>query len=148
MPTVATSRMWHRCLGHIYSARLYKMKQALDGTSLPEVVKIEKSASIVCCEGKQVNLLYQQISSKSQGVLKLIRADVNGPMERLSIGKSKYYALFVDAYSKMTFVYFLKTKDEVFTQFKCFQSIIEKQTDRKIKIIRTDNGGESCSLEF
>ncbi|KAA5634977.1 transposase family protein, partial [Pseudomonas aeruginosa] len=41
-----------------------------------------------------------------------------------------------------------KTKSEVFKFFKEFQSLVEKQTDRKIKILRTDNGGEYCSQDF
>lgn len=56
--------------------------------------------------------------------------------------------MFVDDYSKMAFVYFMKEKCEVLKYFKEFQIMTEKQKGKKIKIIRTDNGGEFCSLEF
>ncbi|GBP54922.1 Retrovirus-related Pol polyprotein from transposon TNT 1-94 [Eumeta japonica] len=69
-------------------------------------------------------------------------------METKSIGQSKYFLLFVDDASKMTFVYFLKEKNQVFQHFKEFQNRVENQTGNKIKILRTDNGGEFCSREM
>jgi transposase InsO family protein len=42
----------------------------------------------------------------------------------------------------------LKTKDEVFNEFKEFKSLIENLSKRKIKILRSDNGGEYTSKEF
>ncbi|KAA5592484.1 transposase family protein, partial [Pseudomonas aeruginosa] len=98
--------------------------------------------------GKQARLPFQPSSTSTQDILELIHSDVCGPMESVSIGGSRYYVLFVDDYSRMVFVYFMKTKSEVFKFFKEFQSLVEKQTDRKIKILRTDNGGEYCSQDF
>jgi transposase InsO family protein len=42
----------------------------------------------------------------------------------------------------------LKSKDEVFDKFKEFKSLIENISERKIKILRSDNGGEYTSKEF
>jgi transposase InsO family protein len=42
----------------------------------------------------------------------------------------------------------LKTKDEVFSKFKEFKALIENLYERKIKILRSDNGGEYTSKEF
>lgn len=146
---VASSVIWHRRLGHINSTSLTKMKNgAVEGISYPEVANIDKASCTICCEGKQARLPFQQSLSKTENVLEVIHADVCGPMETLSIGRSRYYVLFVDDYSKMAFVYFMKVKNEVFTNFKDFKSMVEKQKDRKIKILRTDNGGEFCSQEF
>ena len=43
---------------------------------------------------------------------------------------------------------FLKNKDEVFSRFKEFKSLIKNQTKKKIKNFRSDNGGEFTSNEF
>jgi transposase InsO family protein len=59
-----------------------------------------------------------------------------------------YYVLFIDDYSRKTWVYFLKSKDEVFGKFKEFKALIENLSKRKIKILRSDNGGEYTSKEF
>ena len=42
----------------------------------------------------------------------------------------------------------MKNKDEVFNKFKEFKSLIENHTEKKIKIIHSDNGGEFTSTEF
>jgi transposase InsO family protein len=42
----------------------------------------------------------------------------------------------------------LKTKDEVFNKFKEFKALIENLYENKIKILRSDNGGEYTSKEF
>ena len=42
----------------------------------------------------------------------------------------------------------MKKKDEVFSKFKEFKALIENYTEKKIKIFRSENGGESTSNEF
>lgn len=42
----------------------------------------------------------------------------------------------------------MKHKDEAFETFKEFKALIENQTGKKIKVFRSDNGGEYVSNEF
>jgi transposase InsO family protein len=42
----------------------------------------------------------------------------------------------------------LKRKVDVFTVFKHFRALVEKNIGRSIKCLRTDNGGELSSMEF
>ena len=65
-----------------------------------------------------------------------------------SLGGYLYYLAFTDDYSRKTWIYFLKKKDEVFTWFRHFKALIENQTEKKIKILRIDNGTEYESNEF
>eukprot|EP00253_Pinus_taeda_P012788 PITA_12788 len=53
-----------------------------------------------------------------------------------------------DDFSRNTCIYFLKNKFEVFDRFKEFKALVEIQTEKKIKVLRIDNGGEFCSKEF
>ena len=59
-----------------------------------------------------------------------------------------YYAIFVDDFSRITWIYFLKKKDEVFKWFHSFKALVENQTGKKIKILRADNGIKYESNEF
>ena len=59
-----------------------------------------------------------------------------------------YYVSFIDDFSTNTWIYFLKKKFEVFDRFKEFKALVENQTEKKIKVLRTDNSGEFCSKEF
>jgi transposase InsO family protein len=69
-------------------------------------------------------------------------------MPSSSISGYVYYVSFIDDYSCKTWLYLLKSKDEVFNKFKEFKALIENLSERKIKILRSDNGGEYTSKEF
>ena len=42
----------------------------------------------------------------------------------------------------------MSQKSQAFKCFKEWKALIEKQTERKVKRLRTDNGLEFCSIEF
>jgi hypothetical protein len=88
------------------------------------------------------------VTSKAEGILELIHSDVCGPMPSISLSGYVYYVSFIDDYSRKTWVYFLKYKDEVLRKFKEFKTLVENLSERKIKILRSDNGGEYTSKEF
>lgn len=142
------SELWHRRLAHINCQDLNKMKHCVSGMELKGVARIDKSNCVVCCEGKQTRLPFPTTGTRSNQVLEVIHGDVCGPMETISIGGSKYFLLLVDDFTRMSFVYFLKTKDEVFKYFQEFKTMVEKQQGRNIKIFRSDQGGEFCSNKF
>jgi transposase InsO family protein len=56
--------------------------------------------------------------------------------------------LFIDDHSRKTWIYFLKTKDGVLARFQEFKAQVENLTGRKIKVLRSDNGGEYTSRDF
>lgn len=101
-----------------------------------------------CARGKLARLPFNKSKSESKEILNLIHTDIVGPMEVKSIGRAKYLITFVDNYSRKVFVYFTRAKSNAFEIFKNFRAMIENQTDRKIKILRSDNGGEYESTEF
>jgi hypothetical protein len=63
-----------------------------------------------------------------------------------SLGGSLYSVIFIDDYSIKTWLYLLNTRDEVFNMFQEFKAEIENLTSKKIKILRTNNGGEYTSV--
>lgn len=69
-------------------------------------------------------------------------------METTSIGGSRYFLIFVDDFSKKVFVYFLKEKGQVTEIFLEFKALVEKQTGKRIKILRSDNGREYITKEL
>lgn len=140
---------WHRRMGHINVIDLNKMRDgAVTGISYSDKSKIDKSTCTTCCEGKQSRLPFPHAPTRNSSPLDLIHADVCGPMETTSIGGSRYFLVFIDDCTRMAFVYFLKTKTEVFKYFREFKSLAENQQNRKMKVFRTDNGLEFCSNDF
>ena len=48
---------------------------------------------------------------------------------------------------KLGFISFRK-KFDVFNTFKKWKALVENETRKKLKCLRSDNGGEYCSKEF
>lgn len=140
---------WHRALGHASYSTMEKLKNGLvDGIAFEKTDESEIKNCTVCAEGKQNRLPFKERSRESNDILQLIHSDLMGPMENVSIGLSRYILTFIDDFTKKVFVYFLKNKSEVFNHFREFKALIENQTGKKIRIIRTDNGKEYVCKDF
>jgi len=81
-------------------------------------------------------------------MLDLIHTDVWGPSQVASIGGAKHYVIFIDDFSKKVWVYFLKQKSVVFQKFKKWKTMVKNQQGRKMKVLRSDKGGEYTFKEF
>ena len=69
-------------------------------------------------------------------------------MTTTSLSGYVYYVSFIDDYSHKTSIYFLKGKNEVFSKFKGFKAFVENLSEKKIKVFKSDNGGEFTLGEF
>jgi hypothetical protein len=65
-----------------------------------------------------------------------------------SIGGNKYFVTFIDDFSRKLWSYLIQKKSEVIEVFSKFKFMVERQSSRKIKILRTDGGGEYVSKDF
>ena len=65
-----------------------------------------------------------------------------------SRGGKNYFITFIDDCSKYCYVYLLHSKNEVLNMFKIYKAKVENQLKKKIKIIRSDRGGEYESAAF
>jgi histone deacetylase 1/2 len=133
--------LWYHRLGHPASS---VVQRVLNLHKLSFIKGSNKEGMCDACQqGKSHQLPYPQSISVSSGVLDLVFFDVWGPAPN-SVSQNKYYVSFIDDYSKFTWVYLLRQKSEVFSVFHNFQSLVERQFDRKIRSIQTDWGGVSC----
>ena len=76
--------------------------------------------------------------------LGLVHSDVCGKMGEKSLSRSEYFLSFVGH----MWVYILNHKYQVFERFLEWKALVERSTGRKLKALRTDNGGEFTSTEF
>jgi transposase InsO family protein len=80
--------------------------------------------------------------------LELVYTYLCGPTRTQILQGENYFMFFIDDYSRMTWVTFLKEKSEVFEKFKAFKTLVENETNLKIKCLRSDRGGEFISNEY
>lgn len=80
--------------------------------------------------------------------LKVVCSDVCELMQVDSIGENRYFVTFIDDHSRKLWTYLIKKKDEVLEVFKKFKSMVERQNSYKIKVLKTDCGGEYVSNDL
>jgi hypothetical protein len=131
--TESPCELWHRILVHINYKALPYVSNAVTG--LPDFKVDHEDVCKGCAQGKNIKNPFPKSDSKA-GVLELIHSDVCDPMPSTSLSGYVYYVSFIDDYSRKTWVYFLKSKDEVFGKFKELKALIENLAKRKIKILR------------
>jgi transposase InsO family protein len=101
-----------------------------------------------CALGKNTKVVFPSSDSRSKGILDLVHSDVCEPMLIPSSSGYLYYVTFIDDYYRRTWIFFMKTKDGVFSRFKDFRAQVENQTGKKIKVLRSDNEGKYTSSDF
>src|SRR5438132_539166 len=84
----------------------------------------------------------------TEGILDYVHSDLWGPSSKPSINGARYMLTIIDEYSRKVWPYFLKYKSEAFSAFKEWKIMVEKQTEKKVKKLRTDNRMEFCSDQF
>lgn len=131
--------LWHRRLAHLNIKSLKELRQMSTGI---EFENEDLAVCQPCLEGKEKRAPFSINEKRSSDVFELIHSDVCGFMEKTSLGGSRYFVTFIDDFSKKTFVYFLKAKDQVQEAFEDFKAYAENQTGKKIKVLRSDNGTE------
>jgi hypothetical protein len=144
--TISLSELWHRRLAHIHYRALPALRKMVTG--LPEIQIQHKGVCIGCALCQNVKGSFPSSDNRSKEILDLIHSDVCGPTTVASLNGYLYYVLFIDDHSRKTWIYFLKNKDGVLAKFQEFKAQVENLTRRKIKVLRSDNGGEYTSKVF
>ncbi|CAA7049764.1 unnamed protein product [Microthlaspi erraticum] len=133
--------IWHKRLGHVRNGRLQQMQDKYLVKGLPKF-QVTKEVCEACNLGKQSRKSFPKKSqTKTQAKLEIVHTDLCGPMQHKYLEGSRYFLLFLDDYTDMCWVYFLRQKSETFLAFKNCRAVVEKQSDCTIKTLRSDGGG-------
>ena len=143
-----TSWLWHLRFRHLNFNGLKLLSQNEMVKGLPSIDHPEQLCN-GCLLGKQHRRSFsKEASSRASKPLQLVHTDICRPIIPTSLGKNMYFLIFVNDFSRKTWIYFLKEKSEVFSAFKKFKVFVEKQSGYQIKAVRSDRGREFMSKEF
>ena len=123
-------------LGHISIDRIKILVK--DGV-LSTLDYTDLETCVDCIKGKQTNKSKKN-ANKSSNILEIIHTNICCP-DMDTVGK-KYFITFIDDYSRYMYVYLFHNKYEALDAFKVFKTEVENQYGKKIKIVRSDRGGE------
>lgn len=140
----ASLHLWHSCLGHASFGRL---RTLISNGHLGHVSSGDVDC-LSCQLAKQTALPFNNSTSVSTAPFDLIHSDIWGPSPTVTMGGSKYFVIFIDDYSRFTWLYLMQNRSELPQIYYNFAQMIQTQFSRSIKIFRTNNAMEYKSAEF
>ncbi|SYW82026.1 uncharacterized protein UHO2_00511 [Ustilago hordei] len=137
------SNLWHERFGHPGRDKTRQIQVHYLGTD--ERMEHESKHCNTCSQGKQTRVQMSQLELKrAEAPLELVHVDL---MTDLKGHANYHYALVaVDDFSSLIHVEPLCTKSAALLALRRWITRMERATDRKLKTLRSDNGGEWCSL--
>nr|GEX43051.1 ribonuclease H-like domain-containing protein [Tanacetum cinerariifolium] len=141
--SIDESNLWHKRLGHVKFKTMNKLVKGNLVKGLPLNIFENDHTYVTYQKGKHHKATYKAklVSSISQP-LQIFHMNLFGPTSVMSINHKKYCLVVTDDFSRFTWVFFLATKDETSKVLKPFITAIENQINKKVKVIRCDNGSE------
>ena len=133
-----SSNVWHGRLGHVNYDTLRRL---INMECLPKFQIYPNHKCEICVESKLTRTSFQSIERSSEP-LELIHSDICDLKFIQTRGGKKYFLTLIDDCIRYCYVYLLRSKDEALEMFQHFKNEVENQLDRKIKVIRSDRGGE------
>lgn len=144
--TVDHTKKWHARLAHMNI-------RSMEALARKGYLKREEIKKLEFCEGCAMGKSHKQKFPKgrhtTKETLEYIHTDLWGSPNLVSnLSGALYFLTLTDDISKKVWIYFLKTKDEVFSCFAEWKLMVENQTGKRVKCLRTNNGLEFCNRKM
>jgi transposase InsO family protein len=137
------SWLWHKRLSHLNFKTMTDLARHKLVDGFPRFRFTKDHLCPACEQGKSTRAHFPSKPEQSTNhVLQLLHMDLCGPMRVQSINGKCYILVIVDDYSRWTWVYFLRSKDQAPSMIITFLTKIQVQLRNTVRMIRTDNGTE------
>lgn len=136
--TERSSILWHRRLGHISRNRIEKL---VKNGILENLDFTDFQICVDCIKRKQTKHT-KKGATRSNELLEIIHTDICGPLNIPCLSGEKYFITFIDNFSRYGYVYLIHEKSQAVDILEVYITEVERQLDRKVKIVRSDRGGE------
>ena len=134
---------WHKILGHCNYGDLRKLEGVVEGMRVTNYEEIE---CMLCTEGKMCQMRNKSPDERAKAPLDFVHCDLAGPIDPIGRDGFKYALSFVDDFSGIITVYFLKSKSNAPEALQQF--LADCAPVGKVKRLRSDNGTEFMSQHF
>ncbi|GJS39678.1 zinc finger, CCHC-type containing protein [Tanacetum coccineum] len=148
MTGITIAWVWHARLGHLNFDDINKMTRKNLVEGIPRINHVGQICD-ACLLGKHSRTPFPNHAKfRSKNPLDLVYGDLCGPISPATHSGKKLIFLLVDDCTRFMWAYFLTTKDQALSTFKEFRQQIEMEMRMKVRMLRTDRGGEFTSNEF
>jgi transposase InsO family protein len=135
--------VWHQRLGH----PSWKTTQLVSNCSGSRVSDLKNKVCDTCQRAKQTRETFPLSSKHASDVFDLIHCDLWGAYRTPSSCGASYFLTIVDDCSRAVWIFLLIDKKEVSQTLTNFLSMVERQYNKKVKIVRSDNGTEFICMK-
>lgn len=139
---------WHKRLGHLNTDLISHSGSNKSVRGLPNL-----KPSKFFCEDCKINqakrVPFKQLGKiRSSQPLDLLHLDLWGPAPVKGYNGARYYLSITDDFSRRIALYTLQEKSQAFDAFQYHVAQAERFLSKRVKAIRTDNGGEFDNMKF
>ena len=135
---------WHETMGHCNVDDIISLEKVSRGMKVAE--RGERMTCEVCLQGKMIKQTSKEERERSKKCMEMVHTDLAGPISPPSREGHRYAISFTDDCTGVTFVYFMRTKDESVQMAERF--LADSAPYGKVKCLRSDKGTEFTSHAF
>ena len=144
-----TAETWHHRLGHLNKRDIQRLPDMVTGMTIGNP-KVEGGLQCAgCLVGKQQRKGSRMPMLTADKRLQRIHCDLSGRIQHKGcLDNAEYFLVFIDEFSRFTWLYPLKTKDEARGAFVAFKAFVERQCGSDILVLHTDGEGSFMEAAF
>ena len=140
--------LWHERYGHLHFDALRKLGKDKMVDGLPCVEHVHQLCTGCATTKLKRKPFPAQAKRRADGLLDLVHGDLYGPISPVTPGGKTFFLLLIDDHSRYMWLFLLTNKGEALAAVQQFQARVEVETGRRLRVLRTDNGGEFTSVTF
>jgi len=143
-----TLNLWHRHFAHLSMSQVKSLlnSNVVVGMQINSQTRPDPVCE-PCIAGKQHRIV-NRTATRATVPLQIVHCDLHGKMPIASLGGHNYFIVFVDDYTRLWCLYFLKRKSDAAQAFMAFRAEMEKQTGYVVKCLHDDKEGGLSSNAF
>ncbi|RDX99589.1 hypothetical protein CR513_17343, partial [Mucuna pruriens] len=138
------SFLWHKSLSHISRER---MKRLVKNEIILNLDFTDQNICVGCTKGKQTKHKNKG-ATRSTRLLEIVHTNICRPFDVNSFGNERYFITFIYDYSCYGYVYLLHEKSQAMNAFEIYWNEVERQLDKKVKVVMANRGGECCKRYY
>lgn len=141
--------VWHMRMGHLNQKSLLQLVSRSVGMNIgparPQTLSMNCEPCLRGAQHKNISHLRGPGAVKK---LEHVWTDLKGPLLDKDVYGFRFFATFIDEFTRWTVVFPLNQKGDLFNAFKLFEARAERVSNQKIMNLHCDGGGEYMSNEF
>lgn len=136
-----SSEALHRRLGNLSLDKFKRM--------VPHLSHLQTLDCGSCQLGKHARVYFpSSVNSRATSPFDIVHSDVWGPSRVPTILDYKYYVIFINDFSRCTWLFLLKDRSELLHASQKFYLEIQNQFGKTIRVLCSDNAKEYLSPPF